>query len=166
MYKKRWIVAAGCAMLVGLGAWRATRFYQEVEEAVYEDPKTLVFSDSLAVARAQHSLVSTPVLVDSSIEWQGRRYPIVEAWIEREVKRGRPTGRYFLLLRLSVYSPGDSLSPPSPLGTGAELEYAPRRFISASLGSLWFGRLSPPFPDTLRLRAVPRDASGVERGWP
>jgi hypothetical protein len=166
MYEKCWIVAAGCAMPVGLGTWRAMRFYQEVEESVYEDPKTPVLSDSLAFARAQHTLVATPALVDSSIEWQGRLYPIVETWIEREVKRGRPTGRYFLLLRLRVSSPGDSLLPPSPLGTGAELEYAPRRFISGSLGSLWFGQLSPPFPDTLRLRAVPRDASGVERGSP
>jgi hypothetical protein len=57
MYKKRWLVAAGCAMVVALGAWRAMRFYREVEEAVYEDAKTLVFSDLLAVARAQHTLV-------------------------------------------------------------------------------------------------------------
>jgi hypothetical protein len=166
MHRKHWFVAAGCALLIGLGAWRAIGFYQYVEEAVYEDPKTLVLSDSLSVARAQGTLVSTPALADSSIEWQGRRYPIVETWIEREAKRARPTGRYFLLVRLSAGAAGDSLAPPGPLGTGAELEYAPQRFISANLGSLWFGLVSPPFPDTLRFRAVPLDASGVEHGWP
>lgn len=61
MYEKRWIVAAGCATLVGLGAWCAMRFNEEVEEAVYEDPKRLVLSDSPAVDRAQHTLISIPV---------------------------------------------------------------------------------------------------------
>jgi hypothetical protein len=152
MHGKRWIVAAaGCAVIVGLGAW----FNHEVDEAIYDDPKTVVFSRSLAAARTQHTLVSTPALVDSSVEWQGRRYPIVETWIEREVKHERQTGRYFMLLRLGADVSGDSLSFGDLLSSFMGLEYAPRQLFSSEMHSLWLTSLTQPFPDTLRLRVVP-----------
>jgi len=151
MHRKRWLVVAGCVAIVGLGAW----FNHQVEEAVYEDSKTLQFSHSLAAARARHTLVSTPALVDSSVEWQGRRYPIVETWIEREVKRGRETGRHFLLLRVGADVSGDSLSFLGLFSTVMGLEYAPGQLFSSESRSLWLTTLAPPFPDTLRLRVAP-----------
>jgi hypothetical protein len=151
MHRKRWFVAAGCVAIVGLGAW----FNHQIEEAVYDDPKTVVFSQSLAAARAQQTLVSTPVLADSSVDWRGHRYPIVETWIEREVKHERQTGRYFILLRLGADASGDLLSFPDLFGTVMGLEYAPRQLFSSESHSLWLAFLNPPFPDTLRLRVVP-----------
>lgn len=151
MHRKLWIVAAGCVAIIALGAW----FYHVVEEAAYDDPKTLQFSYSLAAARTQHTLVSTPALLDSSVEWQGRRYPVVETWIEREVKHERQTGRYFMLLRLGADVSGDSLSFGDLLSSFMGLEYAPRQLFSSEMHSVWLTSLTQPFPDTLRLRVVP-----------
>ena len=67
------VIALGVSVL-----WRV------VQIAVDEDPKTVAWAGSSDSAQAQGVLVARPVLVDTVVEWQGRRYPVLDAWVEAE----------------------------------------------------------------------------------
>ena len=152
-----------------------------VQIAVDEDPKTVAWTHASDSAQAQGVLVARPVVADTVVEWRGRHYPVVDAWVEAERRvtyRGLlgykgwhlvPTGRNLLFVHLGLAAGPDSLEelswyqgPDRPTvwlayGTGPEMRL--NTFLGRRGGegaSRWMRRLGAEVPARLELRVVER----------
>ena len=121
------------------------------------------YSRSIAVARETGRLVSIPKLETPELQIGNLKFPVKEAWVEKQTQinhrwfryREETTIGYRLMVALTdLYPPGTKSFNEKSIAIGHHKLICNDTItieISSSLGDISFTKITPPFPTSIKL---------------